>query len=84
MFNYYHLSGVCVTNKTGFGFYNRIYLTFMQLVLTAHKSLPDIMSSSSDWTQHWNHSDFWLNCQLLLASRYIASARTTAQKTSVS
>jgi hypothetical protein len=36
--------------------------------------------SSSDWTLHWNYSDFQLNCQLLLASRYITSGRITAQK----
>jgi hypothetical protein len=41
------------------------------------------VSSSSDWTLHWNYSDFQLNCQLLLAPRYtcIASGRATAQKT---
>jgi hypothetical protein len=39
--------------------------------------------SSSDWTLHGNYSDFQLNCQLLLASRYIVSDQTTAQKTPV-
>jgi hypothetical protein len=35
---YSHVSGVCVTNKTGFGFDERIYWTFTQLVTTVHKS----------------------------------------------
>jgi hypothetical protein len=69
-----------MTNKTGFGFDDRICWTFIQLDTTVHPSLSDILSSS-DWTLHWNYSDFQLNCQLLLASRYIASGRTIAQKT---
>jgi hypothetical protein len=44
------ISGVCVTNKTGFGFVDRIYRNFIQLATTVHKSLSDIRSSSSDWT----------------------------------
>jgi hypothetical protein len=35
---YCHLSGVCVTNKTGFGLGEWIYWTFIQVVTTAHKS----------------------------------------------
>jgi hypothetical protein len=46
---YCHVSGVCVINKTGVGFDDRIYWTFIQLVTTVHKSLSDTMSSSSDW-----------------------------------
>jgi hypothetical protein len=45
------------------------------------RSLSDTLSSSSYWSLHGNYSDFQLNCLLLLGSRYIASGRTTAQKT---
>jgi hypothetical protein len=82
--------GVCVTNKTGFGFNGRIYWTLIQLVTTVHKSLSDTLSSSSDWTLHGNCSDFQLNSVALLVllctpsysfssfvSYYNASARTT-------
>jgi hypothetical protein len=34
---YSHALGVCVANKTGFGYDDRIYRTFIQLV-TFHKS----------------------------------------------
>jgi hypothetical protein len=56
-----------------------------QLVTKVHKSLSNTLSSS-DCTLHRNYSNFkldWteLNCQLLLTYIYIASGRTTAQKT---
>jgi hypothetical protein len=38
------------------------------------------ISYFSDWTLHWNYSDFQMNSQLLLASRYIAWG-LTSQKT---
>jgi hypothetical protein len=53
-----------VTKKTGFGFDDRIYLTFTQLVTTVHEPHSDTLSSSSDCTPHENHSDFQQNCQL--------------------
>jgi hypothetical protein len=55
---YCHVCGICVTNKTGFGFYDRIYWTFIQLVTRSHKSLSDTLSSSSDWTIREYYSDF--------------------------
>jgi hypothetical protein len=54
-----HVSGVCVTDKTGFGFDDRIYWTFIQLITTVHRS---VTLSSSDWTLQWNYFDFQLNC----------------------
>jgi hypothetical protein len=36
-----------VTNKTGFGFDDRIYWTFIQLITTFYISLSDPLSSSS-------------------------------------
>jgi hypothetical protein len=51
-----HVSGVCVTAKMGFGFDNRIYCTFIQLLTTVHKSLSDTLSYSSDWTLTLDHS----------------------------
>jgi hypothetical protein len=55
-----------VTNKTGFGFDDRIYWIFMQLVTTVHKPLSDTLSSSSDWTLHGYYSDFQPNSVVLL------------------
>jgi hypothetical protein len=72
---YCHIFGVYVTNKTGFGFDDRIYWTFVQLATAFYKSL-----SSTGHSLLLTTLLFQLNCQLLFASRYIASGRTT-QKT---
>jgi hypothetical protein len=66
----------CVTYKTGFGFDVRIYWTFIRLVTTFHKSL----CSTGDTRRLSTLLLLQLNCQLFLASRYMASGRTT-QKT---
>jgi hypothetical protein len=60
---YFHVSEGCVTNKMSFGFNDRIYWTFIQLVRTAHRSLSDTLSSSFDWTLRWNCPNYQLNCQ---------------------
>jgi hypothetical protein len=48
---YCHVPGLCVTKKTGFGFYYRIYWAFIQLVTTVHKSLSDRLSSLMSQSQ---------------------------------
>jgi hypothetical protein len=68
-------------HNTGCGFDDRIYWTFIQLVIKVRKSLSHTLSSTSDWTLHWKYSDFQLNSKVLLISRYIISDRTTTQKT---
>jgi hypothetical protein len=47
-----HLFGICVTYKTSFGFNNRIYWTFIQLVITFHKSLSSTGHSRLLTTLH--------------------------------
>jgi uncharacterized membrane-anchored protein len=48
------VSGVCVTNKTGFVFHDRMCWTFIQLVTTIHKSLSDTLSSSTGHSHFTN------------------------------
>jgi hypothetical protein len=47
---YFHVSGVCVTYKTGFGSDDLLYCIFMQLVTTFHKSQSSTGHSTSDHT----------------------------------
>jgi hypothetical protein len=76
---YYHVSGLCVTNKTGFEFDDRIHLTFIQLVITVHKSLSDTLSSSSIGHSHFTTPlysvvlQFWFTtgCIFIWVSCYI-------------
>jgi hypothetical protein len=70
-----------VTNKTGFGFDDRIYWTFTQVVTTVHKSPSDTLSSSS--TGHFrlppHFTTSLLRCTLsrrLAVSSYNSTART--------
>jgi hypothetical protein len=54
-------SGVCLTDKTGFGFNDRIYWTFIQLVTTLRTNhsltqchlIPTGHSTGSDLTSNW-------------------------------
>jgi hypothetical protein len=82
---YCHVSGVCVTNKTGFGFDGRIYWTFIQLVTPVHKSVSDTLTSS-DWTLSTSDHILLLRCtpsRLLTLPFYNFSARTPRKTSSV-
>jgi hypothetical protein len=52
--SYYHMLGVSLTYKTGLGFAARIYLTFIQLVTTFHKSLSSTGHSRLLTTLHYS------------------------------
>jgi hypothetical protein len=63
--SYFHILGVCMTYKMGFGF-DQIYWTFMQLVTTFHKSLSS--TEHTLWPHYINpllflesesHCDWW-------------------------
>lgn len=60
--------------RPGCGPDDRIYWVFAQLVTIVHNSLSDTPSSSSDWTCHWNYSDFQLKSSVL---RYTPSILMT-------
>jgi hypothetical protein len=77
LLKYCQASVVCVTNKTSFGFDDRIYWPFIQLVTVVHKSLYgtfiffECTFSTSDHTSliHYSvvlHSVFWLSLSLFL------------------
>jgi hypothetical protein len=50
--SYCHILGISLTYKTGLGFAGRIYLTFIQLVTTFHKSLSSTGHSRLLTTLH--------------------------------
>jgi hypothetical protein len=87
---YCHVSGVCVTNKTGFGFDDRIYWTFIQPVTRVHKSLSDLLSTSSDWALHGNYPDLtelnwtelnWTELSIIVGLSLYSLGSDTVQKT---
>jgi hypothetical protein len=79
---YFHVSGVCVTNKTCFGFDDRIYWSFIELATTVHKSVSDTLSSSSTGhsrllaTFHYSTTPLY-SVHLLTVPSYNSSARTS-------
>jgi hypothetical protein len=58
-------------------------IEFIGLVTTVHKSLPDTLSFSSDWTLHGNSSDFQLNSVVLrCTSLYSFSSESESESES--
>jgi hypothetical protein len=71
-----------VANKTGLEFDDRIYWAFVQLCTTVHRSLSDsVIFFRPDTPRELFSFPTELSISVLLASRYIASGRNTAQKT---
>jgi hypothetical protein len=76
--SYCPVFGVCVTYKTGFGFDDRLYLTFINLLqhFTKHYFRLDTL----DFLPHYTIQLLYLNGQLLLAYCYITSGRTPTRR----
>jgi hypothetical protein len=72
---YCHILGVCVTCKMGFEFYDQICYTFIQLVITFHRSL------SLDWTLPSSDHTTLIHCSWSQSHSLLYSLGLMSQKT---